>query len=278
MRQNLNGAVRTGNGYRVLWLAGALVMAWPVLGESGGVGDLLNQVSPLLNQAAPVLGERASSGGGSIAGLSSGEMSGGLKEALGVGVKQAIRTLGRQNGFSGDAEVRIPLPPMLQPLESMLSMGPAKGLRDQFIGTLNQAAEKAVPVTADIFAQAIKDMTIEDASAILRGPDNAATEYFRKSSSQHLLAAIRPIVADSTKASGVTSSYKALMGAVPSGGLNLLSGVTGQDASDLDGYVTSKAVDGLFVKLAGEEKNIRANPAARSSTLLKKVFGADLGR
>ncbi|MBF0185425.1 MAG: DUF4197 domain-containing protein [Magnetococcales bacterium] len=250
-----------------------MALSWPTPGHTVGIGDVLNQVAPLATQAAPILGEKRSTGSSDIAGLSSGEMSGGLKEALGLGVKQAIRTLGRQNGFAGDAQVRIPLPPVLQPMESLLGMGAAKGLRDQFISTLNQAAEKAVPVTADIFARSIKEMTIEDAAAILRGPDNAATEYFRKTSSKSLLTAIRPIVAESTQAVGVTSSYKTLMGAVPSGGLSMLSGVTGTDATDLDGYVTSKAVDGIFIKLADEEKNIRANPAARSSSLLKKVFG-----
>ncbi|MBF0627816.1 MAG: DUF4197 domain-containing protein [Magnetococcales bacterium] len=237
-----------------------------------GLNDLLNQVQPLVNQALPGKG-----GGAGLAGLSQTDMTGGLKEALSVGIRIAIQTLGRENGFLGDPQVRIPLPPALQPMESLLKLGAAKGLRDQFVGTLNQAAEKAIPVTADIFSKAVQEMTIQDAAGILQGPDNAATEYFRKSSSTRLISAVRPIVTRTTQEAGVTASYKALTSAVPSSGLNLLSGVTGQDVTDLDGYVTGKAVDGLFLKLADEEKKIRVNPAARSSDLLKKVFGAGAG-
>ncbi|MBF0610227.1 MAG: DUF4197 domain-containing protein [Magnetococcales bacterium] len=236
-----------------------------------GMDDLLKQ----LPAAGQMLNNQGGGGsGGSVSSLGQQDMVSGLKEALGVGIKNAIQLLGRQNGFMGDPQVRIPLPPALQPMDKLMSIGPAKTYRDQFIGTLNQAAEKAVPVTADIFANSIRQMSIQDAAGILRGPNDAATQYFRKTSSNQLISAIRPIVSKSTQEAGVTSSYKTLTGSLPQSKLSLLSNVTKQDVTDLDGYVTGKAVDGLFFKLADEEKQIRTNPAARSSDLLQKVFGA----
>ncbi|MBF0182308.1 MAG: DUF4197 domain-containing protein [Magnetococcales bacterium] len=243
-----------------------------------GMNDLLNQAVPLLNQAIPSVETNRNATGGGLAGLTQMEMSGGLKEALSVGVRRAIQGLGRQNGFLNDPQVKIPLPPALQPMESLLKMGMAKGVGDHFIATLNQAAEKATPVTADIFAKAIRGMTVQDAAGILRGPDNAATEYFRKATSAELTTAIKPIVVKTTQAAGVGPAYQSLTGALPKSGLNLLSGLTGQDVADLDGYVTGKTLDGIFLKLAGEEKMIRANPAARSSDLLRKVFGSRDGK
>ncbi|MBF0295135.1 MAG: DUF4197 domain-containing protein [Magnetococcales bacterium] len=239
-----------------------------------GMNDLLNQAAPLLNQAITAGEANRNTTGGGLAGLTQTEMSGGLKEALSMGVRHAIQGLGRENGFLNDPQVKIPMPPALQPLESLMKMGAAKGIGDRFVATLNQAAEKATPVTADIFAKAIQGMTVQDAAGILRGPDNAATEYFRKTTSTELTRAIKPIVAKTTREAGVGPAYQSLTGALPKSGLNLLSGVAGQDVADLDGYVTGKTLDGIFLKVAGEEKMIRANPAARSTDLLRKVFGA----
>jgi hypothetical protein len=141
---------------------------------------------------------------------------------------------------------------------------------------MNHAAEQAVPAAAAVFADAIKSMSIEDARAILMGTNNAATQYFRRTTETNLFARFLPIVKKATDQTGVTSTYKRLMqkaeavNAFGSLGRSLLGAVD----VDVDAYVTSKALDGLFAMVAEEEKRIRENPAARTSALLRKVFGA----
>lgn len=130
------------------------------------------------------------------------------------------------------------------------------------------AAESAVPETAGIFVDAIKSLSLEDAKGILQDPDDAATRYFREQSEASLTRAILPIVEDATAKTGVTAAYKKL-----TGGVALLGQLSDSDSLDIDGYVTRKALDGLFLKLAEEEKLIRQDPLARSTELLKKVFG-----
>jgi hypothetical protein len=149
-------------------------------------------------------------------------------------------------------------------------------LADEFVTTMNHAAEQAVPEAAGVFADAIKGMSIEDARAILTGTNNAATQYFRRTTETNLFAEFLPIVKQATDQTGVTSAYKQLMakteGANSFGsfGRSLL----GTESMDVDAYVTNKALDGLFVMVAAEEKSIRENPAARTTALLQKVFGA----
>lgn len=210
--------------------------------------------------------------------LSKGEMNQGLKEALIIGVRQAVAMLGRDGGYLNDAEVKIPLPALLATASKFSANMGLKNLTDQFIVTLNQAAEKAVPVALDIFVQTVQQMTLTDAQQILQGSDNAATEYFRKTSSKRLNDSFRPIVQQTTGEVGLTSAYKNLSTMVKNqgGASSLVSGLSsfaGKDDFDLDGYVTQKTVDGLFIKLAAEEKKIRQNPMAQGSQLLQKVFG-----
>ena len=201
--------------------------------------------------------------------LSQDEMVAGLKEALSVGVRRAMDILGKQGGFLNDTAVRIPVPESMRKVESGLrSVGQGK-LADDFITTLNQAAEQAVPKGVAIFSDAISNMSLDDAKAILNGPDDAATTYFQKNTSGPLTDAFLPIVREATNKVGVTATYKSVMDKA-----SPLTSLLGQKDPDLDGYVTSKALDGLFLKLAAEEKSIRENPVARSTELLKKVFGA----
>lgn len=220
--------------------------------------------------------EEAVSGSGSsgatadaVSGLSRGEVASGLKEALDVGIKRAIDYLGQPGGFLDNPEVRIPMPKPLQPVESTLRRFGQDGLADQFVETMNRAAERAVPETLEIFRQAVKDMTLEDARAILNGPDDAATQYLRRTSGERIHQAIRPIVADATDQAGVTSAYKSMLDRV--GGM--WGNYVDNKGLDLDEHVTTKAVDGLFLKLADEEQRIREDPVARTTDLLKKVFG-----
>jgi hypothetical protein len=204
-----------------------------------------------------------------VSGLSQAEITAGLKEALSVGVERAISLLGQNGGFLNDATVRIPMPDSLQMLERGLRAAGQDAIADEFVATMNHAAERAVPETTAIFVETIKTMSVADARDVLNGPDDAATRYFREHNQERLSAAILPVVQDATEKTRVTSAYKQLVG-----GMGFLNQFGNQDSLDLDSYVTRKTLDGLFVKLADEERLIRENPVARSTDLLKKVFGS----
>ena len=208
-----------------------------------------------------------------LSGLSQDQIVSGLKEALGNGVKQAVAGLGKPDGFLSDLSVKIPMPQSLQTVEKTLRALRQDALADSFVTTLNRAAEKAVPEAAEVLAGAVMQMSIADAKAVLAGSNNAATQYFRHSSESNLFARFHPIVKNATDQTGVTRAYKQMTdkAALANGfGLSLLN----KDTTDLDSYVTRKALDGLFLKIAAEEKRIRETPAARTTALLQKVFGA----
>ncbi|MEW7977892.1 MAG: DUF4197 domain-containing protein [Candidatus Sedimenticola endophacoides] len=192
----------------------------------------------------------------------------GLKEALRVGAEKAIDLLGREGGYLNDVQVRIPLPATLDTLARGLRAMGQDALVDRFQLTMNRAAERAVPQTLSIFSDAIGRMSLEGAQGILNGGETAATDYFRRNSGAPLRAAILPIVRDATQEAGVTSAYKALAGE-----MGFLGGYVDSGSLDLDAFVTEKAVDGLFLKLAEEERLIRKDPVARTSNLLQAVFG-----
>jgi len=204
-----------------------------------------------------------------LAALTQDETIRGLKEALSKGVGQAVTTLGKDGGFLNNAGVKIPMPPRLQSVEKTLRRLGQDKMADEFVATMNHAAEQAVPLAANVFAGAITNMTIADAKSILTGPEDGATQYFRKSSETQLHEKFLPIVQDATEKTGVTMAYKNLIKQA-----GPMAAFLGADAGDLDGYVTQKSLDGLFKMIASEEKQIRQNPVARSTDLLKKVFGA----
>lgn len=205
--------------------------------------------------------------------LSNNEMIDGLKQALANGVESAINTLGKQNGFMGNPLVQIPLPDSLSMVEKTArSLGQGQ-YADQFISTMNHAAEKAVPEAADLLAEAIRQLSVEDAANIINGPDDAATQYFRNTSGAKLAERFQPIIQTATNQFGVTAAYKGLVAqAAPMLDNPMLSSFVPADALDVDQYVTNKALDGLFKYIALEEQRIRDNPAARTTDLLKKVF------
>jgi hypothetical protein len=210
----------------------------------------------------------------SLTGLSQDQMVGGLKEALGKGVQQAIATLGKPDGFLKDAGVKIPMPERLRKVETTLRTLRQDKLADEFVTTMNRAAEQAVPEAAAVLGDSVKQMSIADAKSVLTGTNNAATQYFRRTSETNLHARFLPIVKAATEKAGVTAAYKRMTDKA-GGGLGGLGGnLLGQSAPDLDDYVTRKALDGLFLKIAEQEKQIRENPVARTTDLLQKVFGA----
>jgi hypothetical protein len=250
----------------VLCVAGAVSTAPSI----AGFNDLLKSAGGLL-EGAPSLptGVGASS-------LSDSQIGQGLKEALSVGAERAVAVLGRDGGFLNDGKVRIPLPGMLG--------SAAKGLRaagqghyvDEFETAVNRAAEQAVPQTLEIVKQTVRDMSLQDVRGILSGGDDAATRFLRERAGESLHAAILPIVSNATDNAGATSAYKSLKRQADGllGGFGSLGGLVDTGSLDLDGYVADKTLDGLFLKLAAEEKQIRQNPVARTTDILKTVFGS----
>jgi hypothetical protein len=210
------------------------------------------------------------------ASLSQDQVAQGLKEALGKGVQQAVRRLGHDGGFLTNANVKIPLPEKLHTVEKTLRVLKQDKLADDFVATMNHAAEQAVPEAAGVFGDAVKGMSIEDAKTILTGTNNAATQYFRRTTETNLYEKFLPIVKRATDQTGVTSAYKQLMEKAEAANSFGLFGrsLLGAESMDVDAYVTDKALDGLFKMVADEEKRIRQNPAARTTALLQQVFGA----
>jgi hypothetical protein len=229
--------------------------------------------SPLQNPAGvpandstpPALGASP----GSLADLSTDQVTQGLKAALGKGLEHAIASLGQPGGFFKNAKVKIPLPDKLRTVEKTLRTLGQGQLADDSIATMNQAAEQAVPAAAEVFANSLKNMSLEDAKGILNGPPDAATQFFRRTTDKELTQKFLPIVRPAMAKCGATAAYQQVLdkagAAVP---------FFSNPSLDLNAYVTSKAMDGLFTMVAEEEKKIRENPVARTTDLLKSVFGS----
>ena len=211
---------------------------------------------------------KAGTGSSSTTAPSSADMSKAVLDALSVGVQKAIKLLGKQGGYLNDAQVRIALPDQLQYAESLLrKIGQGK-YADRFIQRMNTAAEQSVTQTTQIFLDTIKNMSVKDAKSIVTGPDDAATQYFRDKTSNQLRSVIKPIVSQTMDESGVAAAYKKFIKKS-----KYVSQYLDEDTVDLDSYVTNKTLDGLFLKLAEEEKLIRDDPVARTTDILQQVFG-----
>lgn len=191
----------------------------------------------------------------------------GLKEALSRGAEAAVGQLGKTNGFLGDSRVKIPLPGALAQAEGMLRMAGMGKQADEVVDAMNHAAEQAVVEAKPVLLKAVKGMSVQDAQGVLTGGDHAATDYFRQTTSGELTQKFLPIVKKATDRLQVKPQYDALAGRAAGLGL-----VDAKDAS-LDDYVTRKALDGLFLMIAEQEKAIRKDPVGTGSALLKKVFG-----
>lgn len=203
-----------------------------------------------------------------IGGLSGKEASAGLKEALARGADMAVSQLGKPNGFMDDARVRIPLPKSLRAAEKMMRTLGMKKQGDELIETMNRAAGLAVVEAKPILLQAVQKMTFDDAKGILTGGDDAATQYFRRTTSAALGQKFLPIVKQATAKVQLADQYNQYAGQAAKLGL-----LEEKDAN-LDSYVTQKALDGLFVMIAEQEKSIRQDPLGTGSKLLQTVFGA----
>jgi len=257
-----------------------LLLSLP-LSANAGLDDLLKQATEAAAVLQPKAADTATAPATNsttpaadtsfIDQLTGGEISGGLKAALKQGTKTAITALSADGGFS-NSDYKINIPQALEPLESILRKVGQGKIVDDFVASMNKAAEQAIPQAQAIFDKAIDAMSLSDAANILKSSDDAATQYFKQHTQSDLAAKIAPVIKKAMDANGVTASYKKIMDSANQYGGGLLSNMLGQQSQDIDQYVTNQSLDALFTRIAEEEKQIRSNPVARSSDLLKKVF------
>ena len=196
------------------------------------------------------------------------EIGAGLKDALRVGSETVVAQLGRVDGFNIDPAVHIPLPKQLDTVKSVLDkVGMSSLLKDLEL-KLNRAAEVATPKAKKLFSQAITEMSFDDVKKIYEGPEDAATQYFRSKMSPSLAKEMEPVVNNSLSEVGAVQAYDNVMKEYRS--VPFVPDVK----ADLTDYVIEKGMDGIFYYMAKEEAAIRANPAKRTTDLLKRVFGA----
>lgn len=208
-----------------------------------------------------------SSGGIENIKLSDTKIGQGLKEALKVGINNTVSQVGRPDGYLKNEEIMLRLPDKLRTLEKGLRMVGFDKEVDEFVMSMNRAAENAAPRARDIFLDSLFEMTIEDAQKIYRGEPTAATDYFRKTSYDRLYQSFRPSVQESLEKYEVTAKYKTLLDKYAT-----LPLAKNFPAPGIDDYVVSKSLDGLFTVLGEEEQKIRTDPAARVNDLLREVF------
>ena len=203
-----------------------------------------------------------------LADISNRDAINGLKEALIRGSHSAVERLGVENGFFGNDRVKIPLPPPLRRMEAVMRSIGMDRHADELVLRMNRAAEAAVPEARSLLVDAAKRMSVQDAKGILTGGDDAATQYFKRTTSEPLAKRFQPIVKKAMKKVKLAEKYNEIAASGAKFGL-----VKEEDAQ-LEDYVTRKALDGLFLTIAEEEKKIRRDPAGAASAILRKVFGA----
>lgn len=200
--------------------------------------------------------------------LSDTKIGSGLKEALNIGIENTIKLLGKNNGYFVNQAVKILLPEGIRKIEPALrSIGLGPKL-DEFTLSMNRAAEKAAPLAAGIFSSAITGMSFDDVQKIFKGGNTAATEYLKANTSEKLLAQFQPVVRKAMDEYGVTRKFEEILGKAQT--LPLVAKYT--KGLDINNYVSSKALNGLFKVLGQQEEKIRTDPAARVTSLLKDVF------
>jgi hypothetical protein len=203
--------------------------------------------------------------------LSSLQISSGLKEALSLGVNEGVKKLGVTDGFFRNEAVKILMPEKLRKIDTTLRSVGLGSLADQGVKLLNRAAEDAVTEAAPIFTNAITSMTITDAKNILLGSDHAATNYLQGKTQSQLFAAFQPKVKASLGKVGADKVWSNL--------ISKYNTFTGQSVTtDLNAYVTTETINGVFKMVAEKESGIRNTPVMRTTSILKKVFGAQDGR
>ena len=229
-----------------------LLLLLPQL-ASAQFDDFLKGVDKLASPSAKTLGDD--------------KIISGLKEALSIGTENTANLTGSTDGFLKNEAIKILLPEKLQSMDKALRLAGFGPQVDEFVVSMNRAAEQAAPLAKPIFKDAVTNMNFDDAKKILNGGNTAATDYFKGKTRDQLATAFRPEVEKTMNQVGVTTQYKQLVGQYTT--LPFVKG----PAFDVDDYVVGKSLDGLFYTLAQEEQKIRTNPAARVTDLLKEVFG-----
>ncbi len=203
-----------------------------------------------------------------ISDISSAEAGSGLKAALTQGAEKAVAQLSKTDGFLGNPEVKIPLPDALKKAEKTMRMFGMDKQADELVLKMNRAAEAAVPEAKALLVDSVKKMSVEDAKAILTGGDDAATQYFKKTTSKPMAEKFLPIVKKATADVQLAQQYNKFAEAGSKYGL------VKKEQVNLEQYVTQKALDGVYLMMAKEEAAIRKDPLGQGSKLIKKVFGA----
>lgn len=203
-----------------------------------------------------------------LSNLSNADASQGLKQALTQGAERAVSQLGQVGGFLNNSKVKIPLPESMQKAEKAMRLFGMGKQADELVLKMNQAAEAAVPEAKALLINSVKQMSVQDAKDILTGGQDSATQYFRKTTSGPMGEKFLPIVKKATENVNLAQQYNkfAEMGSK--------YGLVSKDQANLEQYVTNKALDGVYLMMAEEEKAIRQDPMGQASNLLKKVFGA----
>ena len=243
---------------RIFTMLAGLVFATGTWAQLPGLGDVMKGVGSLT--ATPVAQSQAGASDDTT-------NAAGIKEALAVGTENAVKSLSASDGYFANEAVKILMPESIRKVSDVARMAGFQKQVDEFILSMNRAAEKAAPLAVQFFGDAIRDMSMDDVRGILTGGDTAATEYFSRKTRDKLYAAFKPVVSKSVGEVGATRAYSDLMGRyenVP---------FVGKQSLDLDDYVTGKSLDGLFHMVGEEERKIRTNPLARTTDLLKTVFG-----
>jgi hypothetical protein len=200
--------------------------------------------------------------------LTNADAASGLKQALTEGSAAAVAKLGVENGYLGNPKVKIPLPPSLQRVEGAMRVMGMRRQADELVVAMNRAAEAAAPEAKALLIDAVKKMTVQDAKKILTGGDTAATEYFRRTTQSQLTDRFLPIVKKATDRVGLAQQYNSIAGQ------GAALGLVKEDQATVERYVTAKALDGLYLMIAEQERAFRQNPLGASSDIVKKVFGA----
>jgi len=241
--------------YFVIGLAMAALSSCEAV-PSDGLGNILGGISEQL-------------GGQSAAGLSNFEIESGLRQALEIGATNVSSQLGASDGFFGDDQIRIPLPGRLGDIQDRLQTFGLSAPLDDLQLRMNRAAEASMPEARRLVVSAVQSITLEDAVGILQGGDSAATDFLRGKTETNLREAFSPFVDDALQSSG---AFQALSGVAASNGLG---GLTTSLQGDMRDHAVNLGLDGMFYYVALEEQKIRENPVARTTELLRKVFGAN---
>jgi hypothetical protein len=249
---------------RISGAVAAFVFTFVFLGMGPALAgnSLLDQGASLLNTLNKSDGSDASGAGS----LTNNEIVSGLKEALEKGAGTVISQLGAQNGFNSDSSIHIPLPSYLSQAQLLMDKAGLGSYADDVELKLNRAAEAATPKAKELFVNAISQMSFDDAKSILNGADDAATQYFKKTTSGDLTEAFTPVVEETLQEIGAVKAYDQMVEKYKS--MPLVPDLKG----NLTDYAVEEALNGIFYYLAKEEKAIRENPAKQTTELLKKLF------